>query len=96
MLFAANYILNVVDKKEEWEIYPFIHNHNNVANEKDLFQNFRIPDILPSQCIHTSVDFSMVAGEFVEIYKMQKGCDCNERFTNINRRMGLRCNLLFY
>ena len=73
MLFSANFILNLVEQKEWWEIHPYIHTFNNIVQEKDPFELYKIPDILPSSLITPGVDFSMVAGEFVEVYKMQKG-----------------------
>ena len=69
MLLASNYILNQVDGKEIFEIYPFVLNFCNLFEEKDPFEPYKIPDVNPFDLIKPDSDFSMVAGEFVEIYK---------------------------
>ena len=49
-------------------------------NESEAFKVYSIPDINPNSCMDpTNNDFSMTAGEFVEIYKKQKAewnCVC--------------------
>lgn len=56
---------------EEYEIHPFIHTFSNNFNEEDAFEAYRIPDVNPAEFIGPAHDFSMVAGEFVEVYKKQ-------------------------
>jgi len=73
MLLAANFILNVVDRPEKYEIHPFIHSWCNLFSDSDAFETYRVPDVCPSDVIKPGADFSMVAGEFVEVYKHQKG-----------------------
>lgn len=71
MLIASNYLLNMTNRKQEFTIYPFIHNLSNNFTESQLFQTVNIPDIHPSEFLTSESDFSMTAGEFVEVYLKQ-------------------------
>lgn len=74
MLFGSNYILNKTNHKQK--IYPFLH---KFANNKFYNKNFiavEIPDV-PINVIPKDIAFSMVAGEFVEVYSSQPNTwDC--------------------
>lgn len=48
-------------------IYPFIHSSSNWRGAVDMLRPVAIPDINPSD-LPSHVDFSMVAGEFIEVY----------------------------
>lgn len=67
MLLASHYILNKSSQKEQHTIYPFVHSSSNWRTADDMLRPIRIPDVLPSSLPPTS-DFSMVAGEFCEVY----------------------------
>ncbi|EIE75708.1 hypothetical protein RO3G_00412 [Rhizopus delemar RA 99-880] len=56
-----------VTKVNEYDIYPFIHSYSNIKSDKNQLTPIKIPDILPAQ-LPSTVDFSMVAGDFVEVY----------------------------
>ena len=71
MLIASNFILNLIEEKEQFTIQPFIHNFSNLFEEKDPFEAYQIPDVNPSSEMPPESDFSMVAGEFVEVYDKQ-------------------------
>ena len=71
MLIASNYILNLAKKKEEFTIYPFIHNFSNNFYEEQPFKKVKIPDVYPPDLLPAGADFSMTAGEFVEVYSKQ-------------------------
>ena len=73
MLVASNFILNMNQNTEEIEIQPFIHTFCNTFAENDPFEVYKIPDVSPAENILPGHDFSMVAGEFVEVYKTQIG-----------------------
>jgi hypothetical protein len=79
MLIASNYMLNLTTKKEEFELYPFIHNLSNNFTENQPFRMVKVPDIFPAEFLTADTDFSMVAGEFVDVYTKQPsmgvGCD---------------------
>lgn len=79
MLLASNFILNQTDHKEQYEVYPFIHCFSNLKTEDQAFLKVKIPDVCPNEVMRSDVtyDFSMVAGEFVEVYSKQRGTwDC--------------------
>ena len=67
MLLASHYILNKSSQVDEHVIYPFVHSSSNWRKADDMLRPIRIPDVLPSRLPQTS-DFSMVAGEFCEVY----------------------------
>jgi len=48
-------------------IYPYIHSFSNVASRQAMLRSVSIPDVLPS-AIPSGSDFSLVAGDFEEIY----------------------------
>ncbi len=51
----------------QFEIYPWIHGFSNWISAKDQTAVVRIPDIVPGN-IPEKTDFSMVAGDFCDIY----------------------------
>lgn len=55
----------------EYSIYPFVHSYSNIKSDINQLSPIMIPDILPAHLPNT-VDFSMVAGDFVEIYGQQE------------------------
>lgn len=71
MLVSSNFILNMIENAEEFEIQPFIHTFSNTFEENDPFEVYKIPDVNPADLIKPGHDFSMVAGEFVDVYKKQ-------------------------
>lgn len=70
MLIPSNFMLNQVSEKYEFEIYPFIHQRSNILNREDQFRSIKIPDVLTNE-VPEGVDFSMVAGDFIELYSNQ-------------------------
>ncbi|KAI8148881.1 N2227-like protein-domain-containing protein [Fennellomyces sp. T-0311] len=56
-----------ISKQHEYEIYPFIHTFSNIRSSEQQLKPIRIPDIIPSK-LPATADFSMAAGEFVEVY----------------------------
>lgn len=79
MLLCSNYILNNTTKEEEFVIQPLIHSFSNVYTEESPFRQIKIPDenlALELECTKTG-EMSMVAGEFIQVYKSQKNYwDC--------------------
>ncbi len=72
MLLSSNFILNCTTKKDEYEIQPLIHSFSNVFWEEAPFKSVKIPDEnLLEELKNSKGEMSMVAGEFVEIYKKQ-------------------------
>ncbi|KAI9138371.1 N2227-like protein [Paraphysoderma sedebokerense] len=69
MLLASNFILNRTTQTKQYIIYPFIHIFSNILSPaQHQLVPIQIPDVLPSSIPPTS-NFSMVAGDFVEVYK---------------------------
>ena len=67
MLLTSNYILNSSLKPEMFTIYPYIHTSSNHVTRANQLRTVTVPDVVindPSLC----EDFSMAAGEFVEVY----------------------------
>eukprot|EP00698_Gefionella_okellyi_P024539 TRINITY_DN8694_c0_g1_i1.p1 TRINITY_DN8694_c0_g1~~TRINITY_DN8694_c0_g1_i1.p1 ORF type:complete len:407 (-),score=81.91 TRINITY_DN8694_c0_g1_i1:624-1844(-) len=76
MLLASNFILNRSTAADCYTIYPFIHQTCNVDRSDDMTRPVQVPDVLPAD-IPADVDFSMCAGEFVEVYNAQpESFDC--------------------
>jgi carnosine N-methyltransferase len=73
MLLASNFLLNHTAKAKQFTIHPYIHSFSNNFKEEDAFTAINIPDVSPADMIKPGTDFSMVAGEFVEVYRKQKG-----------------------
>ncbi|KAI8356122.1 N2227-like protein-domain-containing protein [Choanephora cucurbitarum] len=71
MLFASHFVLNRLTKPQEFSIYPFIHSFSNITLDEKQLAPVMIPDILPAS-LPATVDFSMVAGDFVEVYGTQE------------------------
>mmetsp|Transcript_12381 Transcript_12381/g.22129 ORF Transcript_12381/g.22129 Transcript_12381/m.22129 type:complete len:421 (+) Transcript_12381:52-1314(+) len=77
MLMASNYLLNSVETAGSHAIFPFIENPNNSVQIKDMLRKITIPDKTPNEILADIAqklpegefpDFSMTAGEFLEIY----------------------------
>jgi carnosine N-methyltransferase len=72
MLLSSNFILNCTTKKDEYEILPLIHSFSNVFWEEAPFKPVLVPDEnLMEELSKSDGEMSMVAGEFVEVYKDQ-------------------------
>ncbi|CEG70080.1 hypothetical protein RMATCC62417_06035 [Rhizopus microsporus] len=71
MLFGSHFILNRVKEVNEYSIYPFIHSYSNIKSDLDQLSPINVPDVLPAH-LPSTVDFSMVAGDFVEVYGQQE------------------------
>lgn len=68
MLLASYLILNCLDGVECLPLYPFVHETKNLLSVRDQLQEIRIPDVDPSSLPEGS-QFSMVAGDFLEVFK---------------------------
>ena len=68
MLLASDFVLNSTTAENEFTIYPYIHSFSNHLSDDIMLRQASFPDILPRNAIPKQVDFSMVAGEFLEVY----------------------------
>lgn len=73
MLLTSDFILNSVSHPNQFTVQPYIHSFSNAFTEADPFRSFLFPDVCPADELNVEEndDFSMIAGEFVEIYKQQ-------------------------
>ena len=73
MLLCSNYILNNTTDKNEFYLQPLIHSFSNVYDEDSPFTKIAIPDenLLEELVKKETGEMSMVAGEFVHVYKNQ-------------------------
>lgn len=67
MLLSSYYILNRTTQIGEHTIYPYIHSFSNMRSSETVLKGFKVPDVLPSE-LPTGPAFSLVAGDFEEIY----------------------------
>lgn len=67
MLIPSHFLLNNTREVHEHVVYPYVHGLSNWSTAADMLQGVAIPDVLPSS-LAPGTDFSMVAGEFVEVY----------------------------
>ena len=90
MLFTSNFILNKALNKAQFTIYPYLHCSSNNYSVYDQTRSIQFPDI--SLC-NINADFSMIAGNFIEVYGNQANswdciCTCkwflNLFLSNIN------------
>jgi carnosine N-methyltransferase len=68
MLLASNFILNQPIEQESITIHPWIHQYSNIPSEAIQSKSFLVPDVVVSKNIDESIDFSMVGGDFIQIY----------------------------
>ncbi|CAD6914044.1 unnamed protein product [Tilletia controversa] len=67
MLVASHFVLNETRCAGEHVLYPNVHSASNWTSARDMLQAVLVPDVVPSD-LPDGVDFSMVVGEFVEVY----------------------------
>ncbi|XP_046871747.1 carnosine N-methyltransferase [Hypomesus transpacificus] len=75
MLFSSNFVLNRCDKVNSFTLYPWIHQFSNIKRSADQTRPITFPDVNPQSLPPTS-DFSMVAGDFQEVYTEPESWDC--------------------
>jgi carnosine N-methyltransferase len=71
MLLASNFILNKAQRVKQFKIYPYIHSFSNIVRSDDVLTAAWIPDVNPTE-IPRGTDFSMVAGDFLEVYQEEE------------------------
>eukprot|EP01055_Gregarina_sp_Pseudo9_P005842 Gregarina_sp_Pseudo_9__5841@NODE_8_length_7001_cov_28_146941_g6_i0_p2_GENE_NODE_8_length_7001_cov_28_146941_g6_i0NODE_8_length_7001_cov_28_146941_g6_i0_p2_ORF_typecomplete_len644_score211_85N2227/PF07942_12/3_9e91_NODE_8_length_7001_cov_28_146941_g6_i038565787 len=73
MLLGSNFILNHALEPASINLVPFCLNSCNRREHEDHLQVISIPDVCAADGVAANVDFSMCAGDFVEVYMPQKG-----------------------
>lgn len=71
MLLASNFILNKAQRVRQFKIYPYVHSFSNIVRADDVLTSAWIPDVNPTE-IPRGTDFSMVAGDFLEVYQEEE------------------------
>lgn len=75
-LFTSNFILNGIATPENpLHLYPFVHHTAMVSTADEQLQEVQFPDVDPKQ-LDNQADFSMVAGDFIQLYKEESVWDC--------------------
>ncbi|XP_031573020.1 carnosine N-methyltransferase-like [Actinia tenebrosa] len=75
MLFASHYVLNRSAGIHDSVIHPYVAQWCNVRTSADQVRPIRIPDIDPRD-IKPGTQFSMAAGNFLEVYTEKDHWDC--------------------
>ncbi|XP_055055052.1 carnosine N-methyltransferase [Misgurnus anguillicaudatus] len=75
MLFSSNFVLNRCDGENTLTVYPWIHQFSNNKTSSDQTRPVTFPDVNP-QSLPPDSDFSMVAGDFQEVYTDPDIWDC--------------------
>lgn len=74
-LFTANFILNgAASPQKPLHLYPFVHHTGMVASADEHLREVDFPDVDPRQL--EQADFSMVAGEFLNLYNAEASWGC--------------------
>ncbi|XP_072019814.1 carnosine N-methyltransferase-like [Amphiura filiformis] len=75
MLFASHFVLNKTPEVETFTLYPWISQFSNNKLMSNQIRPVRFPDVNPA-LLPSSASFSMVAGDFLEIYSEKERWDC--------------------
>ncbi|XP_030647685.1 carnosine N-methyltransferase [Chanos chanos] len=75
MLFSSHFVLNRCDKENAMTLYPWVHQFSNNKRSSDQTRPIFFPDVNP-QSLPPNSDFSMVAGDFLEVYTEPDTWDC--------------------
>jgi len=75
MLFASNFVLNKCQGVETFRVYPWSHQFVNNISSADVIRASTFPDTDPS-ALPRNAQFSMAAGDFLEVYTEPCTWDC--------------------
>ena len=72
-LLSSNFILNNSERVNQFTLYPYIHDFNNMMSEQDAFVEVKVPDVCPIDVLGDpeKIDFAMAAGEFIDVFGQQ-------------------------
>jgi len=73
MILGSHLMFNRTDRAECYMISPFALNFVNRGRCADNLRFVKIPDVCPVDAMPEDSDFSMAAGEFVQVYERQVG-----------------------
>ncbi|XP_041355851.1 carnosine N-methyltransferase-like isoform X3 [Gigantopelta aegis] len=75
MLFASNFVLNKCSEVNSFRLYPWVHQWTNLKHTSDQTVEIKFPDINPTD-LAPNTNFSMAAGDFLEVYTDPEAWDC--------------------
>ncbi|XP_066510369.1 carnosine N-methyltransferase-like isoform X2 [Hoplias malabaricus] len=75
MLFSSNFVLNRCEKENALTLYPWVHQFSNNKQSADQTRPISFPDVNP-QSLPPDSNFSMTAGDFLEVYTDSDTWDC--------------------
>ncbi|TMW54180.1 hypothetical protein DOY81_000764 [Sarcophaga bullata] len=75
MLIASNFVLNNCSGENMYTLHPWVHQHDNNLRRADQAAAVRFPDVCPLKNKPTGA-LSVVAGDFLEVYKRRHTYDC--------------------
>lgn len=75
MLMASNFILNKCNSVNAFTLYPWVHQWTNNVYTEDQTASCKFPDVNPAD-LPPNANFSMAAGDFLEIYTEPETFDC--------------------
>ncbi|XP_033725082.1 carnosine N-methyltransferase-like isoform X1 [Pecten maximus] len=75
MLLGSNFILNKCREENSLTLYPWVHQWCNNKYTEDQIRQAQLPDINPAGIPEDS-NFSMAAGDFLEVYREPEEWDC--------------------
>ncbi|KAK4029622.1 hypothetical protein OUZ56_022594 [Daphnia magna] len=75
MLFASNFVLNKCQGVETFRVYPWTQQFVNTLSAADVTRGSSFPDLDPSS-LPRHAQFSMAAGDFLEVYTEANTWDC--------------------
>lgn len=75
MLFASNFVLNKCQGVDTFRVYPWTHQLVNNVASSDVTRPSTFPDLDPSS-LPRHAQFSMAAGDFLEVYTEEATWDC--------------------
>ncbi|XP_055372600.1 carnosine N-methyltransferase isoform X2 [Condylostylus longicornis] len=75
MLIASNFVLNKCESKDQYTIYPWVHQYVNNLNREDQVAPVTFPDISPKSC-GIKGQLYVSAGNFTQVYPDDNDWDC--------------------
>ncbi|XP_043598161.1 carnosine N-methyltransferase isoform X1 [Bombus pyrosoma] len=75
MLFASHFVLNKCRGVNSYQVHPWVHQYMNNLKPEHQTQAVFFPDVNPSD-LPENAQFSMAAGDFLEVYTEDNHWDC--------------------
>jgi carnosine N-methyltransferase len=77
MLFASHFVLNKCQDVNMYTLYPWVHQFCNNKRSEDQIRPITFPDVRPADLPRSEdCNFSMAAGDFLEVYTEPDDWDC--------------------